>query len=94
MHVWAPTWATVIATGHHLEWLAIAPEDLHPPREQIDRAAQWIIQTTKEQSADDIFRRYTFFSHIGNALALWRGTHPADFWMDWQAKNPEWEFRN
>jgi len=83
---------TVIATGHHLEWLAIAPEELHPPREQIDRAAQWIIKTTKEQSADDIFRRYTFFSHIGNALALWRGTHPADFWMDWQEKNPEWEF--
>jgi len=28
-----PTYKKVIATGHHLEWLAIAPKELHPPRE-------------------------------------------------------------
>jgi len=27
-----PLYKKVIATGHHLEWLAIAPEELHPPR--------------------------------------------------------------
>jgi hypothetical protein len=70
----------VIATGHHLEWLAIAPRELHPPREQILKAADWAIQTTLAQSADDILQRYTFFSHIGSALALWRKTHPGDFW--------------
>lgn len=78
----------VIATGHHLEWLAIAPQELHPPREQILKAADWVIKTTIDQSASDISSRYTFFSHVGNALALWRKTHPADFWMKWQQDHP------
>lgn len=78
----------VIATGHHLEWLAIAPKELHPPRERILKAADWVIKTTREQSVDDILQRYTFFSHVGNALALWRNTHPADFWMAWEAQHP------
>jgi hypothetical protein len=71
----------VIATGHHLEWLAIAPEDLHPPREQILKAADWIIALTASKSVEDISRQYTFYSHVGNALALWRGTRPAEFWQ-------------
>lgn len=78
----------VIATGHHLEWLAIAPPELHPPRGHVIRAAKWIIATTREQTVDDILQRYTFFSHVGNALALWRKTHPADFWKTWQAEHP------
>ena len=79
----------VIATGHHLEWMAIAPQELHVSREQILKAADWVIKTTTDQSASDIAGRYTFFSHVGNALALWRKTHPADFWMKWQAEHPE-----
>lgn len=78
----------VIATGHHLEWMAIAPRELHVPREQILKGADWVIKTTIEQSLSDIGTRYTFFSHVGNALALWRKTHPADFWMKWQAEHP------
>ena len=78
----------VIATGHQLEWLAIAPQELHPPREQILKAADWVIKTTTEQSDSDILQRYTFFSHVGNALALWRKTHPADFFMKWEATHP------
>lgn len=79
----------VIATGHHLEWMAIAPQELHVSRDQILKAADWAIKTTTEQTAGDIAGRYTFFSHVGNALALWRKTHPADFWMKWQADHPE-----
>ncbi|MBM4077172.1 MAG: hypothetical protein FJ267_16190, partial [Planctomycetes bacterium] len=40
------------------------------------------------QSAPDIGQRYTFFSHVGNALALWRRTHPADFWRTWESSHP------
>lgn len=80
----------VIATGHHLEWLAIAPPALHPPRETIRKAADWVIQTTVRQTPAEIGVRYTFFSHVGNALALWRKTHPADFWMQWEADHPGW----
>lgn len=78
----------VISTGHHLEWLAIAPKELHPPREQILKAADWAIKTTTEQSESEIMKSYTFYSHVGNALALWRGTHPADFWNKWEETHP------
>lgn len=79
----------VISTGHHLEWLSIAPEELHPPRERIRKAAKWLIATTKKQKHADILEKYTFFSHVGNALALWRKTRPADFWKEWEASHPE-----
>ena len=78
----------VITTGHHLEWLAIAPEELHPPREKILQAADWIIKHTIEQTQEGIRRNYTFYSHVGNALALWRGTRAADFWRQWQKTHP------
>ena len=74
-----PDYKRVIATGHHLEWLAIAPRELHPPRERILKAADWIIKTTMETPEDVIASQYTFFSHVGNSLALWRGTRPAAF---------------
>jgi hypothetical protein len=83
-----PLYKKVIATGHHLEWLAIAPKELHPPRELILKASAWVIKTTIEQTDKDIGERYTFFSHVGNALALWRHTHPADFWMKWESNRP------
>lgn len=72
----AELYRQVIATGHHLEWLAIAPLELHPPREQVRRAATWVIQTTLAQTDAEIERQYTFYSHVANALALWRKTHP------------------
>jgi hypothetical protein len=78
----------VIATGHHLEWLSIAPPELHPPEEQIRKAMEWIIRTTKEQTPQQIRERYTFFSHVGAALCNWRQTRPAVFWKAWDAEHP------
>jgi hypothetical protein len=83
----------ITATGHHLEWLAIAPIELHPPREAILKAADWLIQTVAAQSPAEMGQRYTFFSHVGNALALWRKTHPAQFWKQWEAEHPATEPR-
>ncbi len=70
----------LLATGHALEWWAIAPEDLLPPRETIIRASQWLvteIEKLDEQAIDD---NYTFLSHVGRALALWRGATPQAVW--------------
>jgi hypothetical protein len=78
----------VIATGHHLELLAIAPEELHPPRESIRKAARWAIDTTLAKTPAEIEQYYTFFSHVGGALALWRNTRPADFWRTWEQEHP------
>ena len=78
----------VIATGHHLEWLAIAPRDLHPSDEVIENAARWIIDTTLAETEEEILDRYTYFSHVGNALCLWRNTRAADFWREWEQTHP------
>jgi len=78
----------VIATGHHLEWLAIAPKELHPPHEQILKAADWAINHTVERPESGIRKQYTFYSHVGKALALWRGTQPAHFWREWRKAHP------
>jgi hypothetical protein len=79
---------TVIATGHHLEWLAIAPKDLHPPEEQIRKAFRWAIDTTTAQTRKEILDRYTFFSHVGSAGALWRSTTPVEFQKTHSATAP------
>jgi hypothetical protein len=84
-----PLYKQVIATGHHLEWLAIAPVELHPSRAQIQKAADWLIETTRAQSAEEIASSYTYFSHVGNALALWRKTHPGEFWSRYFADRAE-----
>jgi hypothetical protein len=81
----------VIATGHHLEWLAIAPEELHPPREMVQNAARWLIESTTGKSDAEIYDNYTFYSHVGNALAMWRKTHPAEFWRAWTREHPDFE---
>jgi hypothetical protein len=81
--------AKIIATGHHLEWLAIAPEELHPTREIMEKAAQWCIQTTRDQDQKSIYARYTFFTHVGNALALWRKERPHSFYHKWELAHPE-----
>lgn len=83
-----PAYRDVIATGHHLEWLAIAPEDLHPPKEMIHKAADWIVKNTTSKSHEEILDNYTFYSHVGNALALWRNTRAPVFWKAWEAEHP------
>ncbi len=83
-----PLYRQVIATGHQLEWLAIAYPDLHPDREVIRRAADWVIETTRETPQDQLLGQYTFFSHVGNALALWRKTHPTEAWPKLKAGEP------
>ncbi len=81
----------VIATGHHLEWLAIAPKELHPPHDSIVRAADWIVQKTLQTPQSEINSSYTFYSHVGNALALWRKTSVPEFWKKWRADHPDAE---
>lgn len=66
----------ILATGHALEWWAMAPEHLHPPRETIVRAGQWLSQTISGMDDRLIQKNYTFLSHAGRALALWRAKFP------------------
>jgi hypothetical protein len=81
----------VIATGHHLEWLSIAPIELHPPREQIRKAADWLVANVDKTPQDEIDASYTYYSHVGKALAMWRHTSPAAFWTQWRTGHPNRE---
>ena len=75
-----PFYRQVIATGHQLEWLAIAYPELHPNRDVVRRAADWVINQVRTVPQEELMSQYTFYSHIGNALALWRRTRPAAAW--------------
>jgi len=83
-----PEYRQVIATGHHLEWMSIAPPDLLIPEPQIKKAMNWVINNTKSKSKEEIFDKFTFYSHVGTALSNWRQVHPADFWREWEAQHP------
>ncbi|MDM4017210.1 hypothetical protein [Roseiconus lacunae] len=69
----------ILATGHVLEWWAMAPEELQPPRESIIRATQWLTREIIAMDRATIEKKFTFLSHAGRALALWRGGLPSQF---------------
>jgi len=69
----------LVATGHALEWLAWAPEEVLPPREVLTRAAQWFVRTIEKMEPDKLRENYAYASHGAHALALWRKTEPAPF---------------
>jgi hypothetical protein len=67
----------ILATGHPMEWWALAPEPLLPPREVLVRAGQWLVRTISEMPEKDVQEGYGFLSHAVHALALWRGREPS-----------------
>lgn len=69
----------LLATGHALEWWALAPEEVHPPREVLIRAGTWLSRQILALPEEKVTKGYTFLTHCGRALALWRGHFPAHF---------------
>jgi hypothetical protein len=70
----------LLVTGHHLEWLALAPDEVQPPREHIIRAAQWLARTLVEMDDKDLAAAYGPYTHAARALSLWRGQEPNNFY--------------
>lgn len=66
----------LLVTGHVLEWWALAPRSVLPPRENIVRAGQWTVLALDRFDDETIIHRYGPLSHAGRALALWRGKFP------------------
>jgi hypothetical protein len=73
----SPLSRRLLATGHALEWWAMAPRHLHPPREVLVRAGQWLASSVGDMNEETIRDNYTFLTHVGRSLALWRGDFPA-----------------
>jgi hypothetical protein len=70
----------LLVTGHQLEWLALAPEQIQPPRENIVRAGQWITRTLLELDHQQLTETYGPYSHAARALCLWRSVKPMEAW--------------
>jgi hypothetical protein len=70
----------ILATGHALEWWSMVPkstaERLHPPRDTLVRAGQWLVKTIDALTPEQTENYFTFLSHAGRALSLWRNKFP------------------
>lgn len=75
----------ILVTGHHLEWLALAPDEVQPPRETIVRAGQWLCRTLAALDQKDIEAAYGPYTHAARALALWRSQEPYQVWRKGRA---------
>ncbi|MBT5017277.1 MAG: hypothetical protein HON04_00865 [Planctomicrobium sp.] len=72
----------ILATGHALEWWAFAPKELLPPDETLSKAVQWTYSEIQALSDSQVKRFYTFLTHAGRALSLWRGKMPHEVWKE------------
>ena len=70
----------LLVTGHQLEWLALAPEEVQPPRESVVRAGQWLTRTLLEIDQGQLTQTYGPSSHAARALCLWRRVEPFEAW--------------
>ena len=70
----------LLVTGHHLEWLALAPDEVQPPRETVVRAGQWLARTLAEMDERDLQDAYGPYTHAARALCLWRSAEPYERW--------------
>lgn len=78
----------MLATGHALEWWALAPPEVLPPDEVIRRGCEWIAAEVIALDDESVRAKYTFLSHVGRAVALWRGNEPAHFIPAMEARHP------
>ena len=62
----------LLVTGHHLEWLALAPEEVQPPRETIVRAGQWLARTLVEMDQKELLEAPRPLHARRPRLCLWR----------------------
>ena len=69
-----PDWILVLNTGHHLEWMAILPGELRPPRECFLRAGRWLQARLLGDPRRTIQDQYCPYSHAGRMLLVMSGS--------------------
>jgi len=84
--LFTPRARRILATGHPMEWWALAPEEVLPPEETLQKAGQWLIKSIQQMPESEIKNSFTFLSHAGRALALWRGKFPYQVDLTQQGK--------
>jgi hypothetical protein len=66
-------------TGHHLEWIALAPPDLRPPREQVRRAVRCVLRVAAGYNTYMRSEYYLDLTHLARALCLLKNCDPVEF---------------
>jgi hypothetical protein len=66
---------SLVIVGHHLEWIALAPEDCRPSAPAIRQAARYLVRRWPDymQLVDKDWHKYTAASHAARALWLISG---------------------
>jgi hypothetical protein len=64
---------TVLVTGHHLEWMALAPNRLRVPRSQLVRAAEFVCLETSRQTPQTVWGNLCPYTHGLRAIRLLLG---------------------
>jgi hypothetical protein len=77
------------ATGHHLEWIAIAPGEVCPAERSVKRAIGFLENALVELTTDYIVDDYPPVSHAGRALALLANVEPFAFVKDVLMTSPQ-----
>ena len=62
----------VLATGHHLEWLLMLPDEMRPDDQVFARAAEWLLAALLQQTEDRewVQRWYCPASHAARAVKI------------------------
>lgn len=79
----------VTVTGHHLEWIALAPESVRPSRAVVERAVSACVADIGQLPPVEkrSFKALLPCSHAARALCLMRDQDPFTAWMAyWNAK--------
>jgi hypothetical protein len=53
----------VVATGHHLEWLILLPDEMRPRDEVFARAGSWLFDQLRQAPPEEIVESYCPYSH-------------------------------
>lgn len=68
----------LVATSHHLEWIAIAPSNLRPSSSSIAKAIVGVLGEVSGMTVFEISGSYPWLSHLARALCLMKREEPAE----------------
>lgn len=69
---------SLVSTGHHLEWIALAPPGLRPERDAIRAAVEGILVEADHYNAYERSELYLEFSHLARGLTLLKNWTPSE----------------
>ncbi len=63
--------------GHHMEWIAFAPEEVRPRKDCLMKALKFMTEHTPAMADGAVQEYYHLLTHVGNALCHYAGVIPS-----------------